>query len=83
MTNEEREQQLVAAAMYYFGQRDAGLELRLSDVITAIAPDCRTDLIRLVAAVNNSRAGQPPDSEPWIRPAHVVLDLLQELRRPK
>jgi hypothetical protein len=83
MIDEEREQRLVAAAMYYFGQRDAGMELRLTDLLGALSAELRTDLMHLLAALNHDRAGTPPDTEPWSRPIKVVRQMLQELRGRK
>jgi hypothetical protein len=52
VSDEERERRLIAAAMYSFGQRDAGLELRLTDVLEIIPAELRTDLMHPIAALN-------------------------------
>jgi hypothetical protein len=83
MTYDAREQRLVAIAMYYFGQRDAGLELRLTDLLQVIPAELHADLNHLIATVNYSRASYPGEAEPWRQPAEVIRQTLQELRERK
>lgn len=69
--------------MYYFGQRDGGVEIRLADLLFAIPPDLHTDLVRLVAAINHSRESHPVDEEPWSKPVEVIQQTLRDLRGRK
>lgn len=80
---EQHEQRLIAIAMYYFRQRDAGGDIRLLDLIVSIPPELRTDLVRLVAATNHSRDDHPPDAESWSKPSEVTHQTLRELRGRK
>lgn len=80
MDDEQHNQRLICAAMYYFDQRDAGLEIRLSDLLEVIDPELHDDLVHLVAAVKYSRASQPPAIEPSSKLAEVIQQALHELR---
>jgi hypothetical protein len=83
MIDEERDQRLVAAAMYYFGQLDAGMQLGLADLVGALPADLRNDVIALVSAIHSDRLENQPASTPWSRPAEVVRQALQDLRGRK